>query len=180
MSSLSVYHQTSANLPNKVLTHLEDIASTLAELGVRFERWQAAAPLAPDASHDELIGAYRTPLDGLMAERGLAHVEVVRMDNRQPQPTELRAERLEEHSYAEDEVCLFVAGRGLFGLHVDDYLYAVLCEKNDLIVIPSGMKRWFDMGEHPHFVTIRLFNAPQAAAHFTGDPIASAFPRLDD
>ena len=180
MSSLSVYHQTSANLPNKVLTHLEDIASTLAEFGVRFERWQAAAPLAPDAGQDELIGAYRTPLDGLMAERGLAHVEVGRMDNRHPQPAELRAERLAEHSYDEDEVRLFVAGRGLFSLHIDDYVYAVLCEKNDLIAIPAGMKRWFDMGEYPHFVAIRLFNAAQATAHFTGDPIASAFPGLDD
>lgn len=180
MSSLTVYHQTSAQLPNKVLTHLEDIASTLADFGVRFERWQAAAPLAPDAGQDELIDAYRAPLEGLMAERGLAHAEVVRMDNRQPQPAELRAERLAEHSYDEDEVCLFVAGRGLFSLHIDDYVYALLCEKNDLIVIPTGIKRWFDMGEHPHFVTIRLFNAPQAAAHFTGDPIAGVFPGLDD
>jgi 1,2-dihydroxy-3-keto-5-methylthiopentene dioxygenase len=180
MSSLTVYHQTSAQLPNKVLTHLEDIAATLADFGVRFERWQAAMPLTPDADQDQLIDAYRAPLDELMAERGLAQVQVVRMDNRQPLPPELRAERLAEHSYDQDEVCLFVAGRGLFSLHVDDYVYALLCEKNDLIVIPAGIKRWFDMGEHPHFVTIRLFNAPQAAAHFTGDAIADAFPGLDD
>lgn len=180
MSSLTVYHQTSADLPNKVLTHIEDIASTLAEFGVRFERWQAAAPLAPDASHEELIGAYRAQLDSLMAERGLAHVEVVRLDNREPQPAELRAERREEHSYDEDEVRFFVAGRGLFSLHIEDYVYAVLCEKNDLIVIPAGIKRWFDIGEHPHFVTLRAFNRPQAAAQFTGDPIAREFSGLDD
>ena len=44
MSSLTVYHQTNPDVPNKVLTHLEDIAATLAEVGVRFERWQASAP----------------------------------------------------------------------------------------------------------------------------------------
>ena len=37
MSSLSVYHVSSPDLPNKVLTHFEDIASTLAEQGVRFD-----------------------------------------------------------------------------------------------------------------------------------------------
>lgn len=180
MSSLTVYHQTSADLPNKVLTHIEDIASTLADFGVRFERWQAATPLAPDASQEQLIGAYRAQLDSLMAERGLAHVEVVRLDNREPHAAELRAERREEHSYAEDEVRFFVAGRGLFNLHIEDYVYAVLCEKNDLIVIPAGIKRWFDIGEHPHFVTLRVFNAPHAAEQFTGDPIAREFPGLDD
>ena len=38
MSSLTVYHQSNPDVPNKVLTHLEDIAATLAEVGVRFER----------------------------------------------------------------------------------------------------------------------------------------------
>ena len=47
MSSLSVYHVASPEIPNKVLTHLEDIASTLAEQGVRFDRWQAATKLQP-------------------------------------------------------------------------------------------------------------------------------------
>ena len=41
MSRLSVYHESTPELPNKVLTHLEDIAATLAEQGIRFERWTA-------------------------------------------------------------------------------------------------------------------------------------------
>ncbi len=47
MSSLSVYHVSSPDTPNKVLTHLEDIASTLAEHGVAFDRWEAATPITP-------------------------------------------------------------------------------------------------------------------------------------
>ena len=50
MSSLSVYPVSSPELPNKVLTHFDDIASTLAELGVRFDRGQAATKLPPGAS----------------------------------------------------------------------------------------------------------------------------------
>jgi 1,2-dihydroxy-3-keto-5-methylthiopentene dioxygenase len=37
------------------------------------------------------------------------------------------------------------------------------------------------MGEHPHFVAIRLFNNAEGwVANFTGEPIAQRFPRLDD
>lgn len=180
MSSLTVYPEASADLPNKVLTHLEDIASTLAAVGVRFARWQAGAAIGSGASDEEVIAAYRPHIDSLMAARGYSGVEVLRMDDRHPQKAELRAARLEEHCYDEDEVRFFVVGRGLFSLHIDDYVYAVLCEKNDLITIPAGMPRWFDMGEHPHFISIRLFNNSKTDMRFTGEPIAERFPALED
>ncbi|HGN2103582.1 TPA: acireductone dioxygenase, partial [Pseudomonas aeruginosa] len=42
-------------------------------------------------------------------------------------------------------------------------------------------RHWFDMGEHPHFVAVRLFNNPEGwVAQFTGDDIASRFPLLED
>ena len=181
MSSLTVYHQSSPDVPNKMLTHVEDIASTLAEVGVRFERWQAAAPIQPGASAEEVIAAYRPQIDTLMNERGYVTVDVVSLDKSHPQKDELRAKFLDEHRHAEDEVRFFVAGRGLFTLHIDDYVYAVLCEKNDLISVPAGTRHWFDMGEFPHFVAIRLFNNAEGwVANFTGDDIAGRFPRLED
>ncbi|MDE1164189.1 MAG: acireductone dioxygenase [Pseudomonas sp.] len=181
MSSLSVYHQSHPDLPNKVLTHLEDIASTLAEHGVQFERWQASAPIKPGASPQEVIAAYQVQIDRLMTERGYLTVDVISLDSDHPQKAELRAKFLDEHRHGEDEVRFFVAGRGLFSLHIGEYVYAVLCEKNDLISVPAGTPHWFDMGEHPHFVAIRLFNNPQGwVATFTGEQIASLFPRLED
>jgi 1,2-dihydroxy-3-keto-5-methylthiopentene dioxygenase len=181
MSSLSVYHVSSPDIPNKVLTHFEDIASTLAEQGVRFERWQAAAKIQPGASDEEIIGVFREPIDKLMTERGYVNVDVISHTSDQPQKAELRAEFLNEHHYGEDQVRFFVAGRGLFSLHIDDYVYAVLCEKNDLISVPAGTRHWVDMGERPHFVAIRLFNDPQAqVVSFTGDDIASQFAVLED
>jgi len=181
MSSLSVYHISSPEIPNKVLTHFEDIASTLAEQGVGFDRWQAAAKIQPGASQEEVIAAYQQQIDKLMTERGYVTVDVISLNNDHPQKAELRARFLDEHQYGEDEVRFFVAGRGLFSLHIDDYVYAVLCEKNDLISVPAGTPHWFDMGEHPHFVAIRLFNnAEGGVAKFTGEDIASRFPRLED
>ncbi|MFJ3369813.1 1,2-dihydroxy-3-keto-5-methylthiopentene dioxygenase [Pseudomonas sp. NPDC086251] len=181
MSSLSVYHLSSPELPNKVLTHFEDIASTLAEQGVRFDRWQAAAKIQPGASQEDMIAAYQAPIDKLMTERGYLSIDVVSLNSDDPQTAEMRAKFLDEHCHGEDAARFFVAGRGLFSLHIDDYVYAVLCEKNDLIIVPAGTKYWFDMGEHPHFITIRLCKSPEGGeANFTGDDIASRFPLLED
>ena len=176
MSSLSVYHISSPDIPNKVLTHLEDIAATLAEQGIHFDRWQAAAKIQPGASQDEIIAAYQAQIDTLMTERGFVTVDVISVSSDLPQPDELQ-----ERSHGQDEVRFFAAGRGLFNLHIDDYVYAVLCEKNDLITVPAGTRHWFDMGEQPYFIAIRLFNHPEGwATKFTGDDIASRFPPLED
>lgn len=172
MSCLSVYHLSTPDIPNKVLTHLEDIAATLAEHGVRFERWQAQTPIQAGASDQEVIGAYRQSVDKLMAEQGFSRVDVTR---------EAEIGLLAEHSCAEDQLRFFASGRGLFSLHIEDYIFAVLCEKGDLIGVPAGTRLWVDMGEDPRFAAIRVFNKPEGqVANFTGDKIADAFPRLDD
>ncbi|CAH0324148.1 acireductone dioxygenase [Pseudomonas brassicacearum] len=177
MSSLSVYHVSSPDIPNKVLTHFEDIAATLAEQGVHFARWEAAVKIQPGASEEEIIAAYQAQIDGLMTERGYVAVDVVSVSSDHIE----QAEVLDEYRHGQDEVRFFVAGRGLFNLHVGDYVYAVLCERSDLITVPAGMPHWFDRGERPHFVTIRLSGDLQGlVAEVTGDDIARRFPRLED
>lgn len=181
MSSLTVYHESAPEQPLKLLCHAEDIASTLASVGVRFERWQASAPIAPGASQDQVLAAYAPEIRRLQDEQGYVTVDVVSLTADHPQKDELRAKFLDEHRHGEDEVRFFVAGRGLFTLHIKDHVYAVLCEKNDLISVPAGTRHWFDMGERPHFVAIRLFNNPEGwVAKFTGDEIAKRFPQLED
>jgi 1,2-dihydroxy-3-keto-5-methylthiopentene dioxygenase len=157
MSILSVYQDSVPEQPLKVLTHIDDIAATLAEVGVHLERWEASAPIGAGASSEEVIAAYRPQIDRLMSERGYVTVDVISLTSDHPQKAELRAKFLEEHRHA------------------------VLCEKNDLISVPAGTRHWFDMGEHPHFVAIRLFNNPEGwVAQFTGEDIAGRFPRLED
>lgn len=176
MSYVAVYPVASPDTPNKVLTHLDDIAATLAEHGVRFERWQPSA-IEKGASDAQMIAAYQAQIDAL----GYASVEVVSVTADHPQKAELRAQFLDEHRYSEDAACFFLAGQGLFTLHIGDYVYAVRCEKNDLLVIPAGMAHWFDMGENPHVVVLRLFNTKKGRTpEFSGDDIARRFPGLDD
>lgn len=177
MSSLAVYHVSSPDLPNKVLTHFEDIAATLAEQGIRFDRWEAAAKIQPGASEKDIIAAYQAQIDGLMTERGYVAVDVISVSSDHPE----QAGVVDEYRHSQDEVRFFVTGRGLFNLHIGDYVYAVLCERNDLITVPAGTRHWFDGGERPHFVTIRLSGDPQGVvAKLTGDDIARRFPRLED
>lgn len=181
MSSLSVYHVSSPDIPNKVLTHFEDIAATLAEQGVRFDRWEATAKIQPGASEEDIIAAYQAQIDGVMTERGYVAVDVVSVSSDHTEQVEPQAELLEERRHNQDEARFFVTGRGLFNLHIGDYVYAVLCERNDLITVPAGTPHWFDGGERPHFVTIRLSGDPQGlVAELTGDDIARRFPRLED
>lgn len=176
MSYVAVYPVASPDTPNKVLTHFDDIAATLAELGVRFERWQPA-PIEKGASDAQLIAAYQAQIDAL----GYADVGVLSVTNDHPQKDELRAQFLDERRYREDHVRFFIAGQGLFALHIGDYVYAVRCEKNDLLVIPAGMAHWFDIGENPHFVALQFFNSAQGGVpELTGDKLARQFPGLDD
>ena len=181
MSSLTVYHVDSPDIPNKVLTHAEDITSTLKTHNVRFERWTASTSIRPGASEEDVLSAYKPRIDELKSEGGYMTVGVISLDSDHPRKTELREKYLREYRHGEDEVRFFVAGRVLFYLHIDDYVYAVLCEKDDLISIPAGTRHWFDLGENPYIVAIRLYNNEgEAPANFTGDSIADRFPRLED
>jgi 1,2-dihydroxy-3-keto-5-methylthiopentene dioxygenase len=98
---------------------------------------------------------------------------------RHPDKTALRQKFLSEHIHSDFEVRFFVEGRGLFFLHPDDRVYAVLCEQGDLISVPANVRHWFDRRE-PHVRAIRLFTTPEGwVAQYTGDPIADRFPRLE-
>lgn len=176
MSYVAVYSIASPDTPNKVLTHFDDIAATLAEHGVRYERWQSS-PIEKGASDAQMIAAYQAQIDSL----GYPSVELLSVTGDHPQQAELRGQLLEERRCSDDEARFFIAGQGLFSLHIGDYVYAVRCEKNDLLVIPAGIAHWVDMGENPHFVTLRLFTLAQGGAPIlTGDDIARRFPGLDD
>ena len=181
MSQLFVYHTSQPKQALKVLNHVEDISSTLAQVGVRFEHWQANQLISAASTSDEVIAAYADDIARLKQQGGYVAVDVISLDEKHPDKETLRAKFLDEHTHSEDEVRFFVAGRGLFSLHIDQHVYAVLCEKGALISVPAGSKHWFDMGEHPRFTALRLFNNPDGwVAQFSGDPIAKLYPTLDD
>lgn len=181
MSILSVYPVSSPELANKVLTHADDIASTLAEQGIRFERLPVTVPVRPGTAEEEVLEASRAQLEQLMNEHGGVVAEVISLDNSHPQKAEHCAALQREQHQNANELRFFVGGRGLLNLRVGEYVYAVLCERNDLIAIPAGTPHWFDLGEEPRCVAIRLFDkAERRVTSLVDDDRAGRFPRLDD
>ncbi|KZC20276.1 MULTISPECIES: 1,2-dihydroxy-3-keto-5-methylthiopentene dioxygenase [Rhodanobacter] len=179
MSRLRIFDETRPQSPLAEIDEHAAIAAELGKVGVRFEQWQASQPIVPGARQDEVIAAYRGDIDRLMGEEGYQAVDVISLTPDHPDRAALRQKFLSEHTHSEDEVRFFVAGAGQFTLHLGGRVYDILCEQGDLIGVPDGTRHWFDMSEAPYFVAIRLFTNKEGwVANFTGDDIASRFPRM--
>lgn len=180
MSALHIY---SVQQPQHATFHSTDtniIAQKLQQKGVRFEQWQASVPLTAESTANDVMTAYAADINRLKQENGYITVDVISLASTHPDKAVLRQKFLDEHIHTEDEVRFFVRGQGLFCLHLDDEIYQVLCQKNDLISVPANTPHWFDMGDMPEFTAIRLFNNTEGwVAHFTGAPLARQFPLLD-
>ena len=160
-------------------TH-EFIAEQLQKIGVRFEQWRANAPVKPGASQDDVFAAYKTDIEKIVLEKGFKTVDVVSISPDHPDREAMRGKFLNEHFHKEDEVRFFVAGSGLFTLHVEDRVYEILCTQGDLIGVPDSTRHWFDMGPAPYFIAIRFFTEPDGwVGYFTGSDLAEKFPRFE-
>ena len=180
MSRLRIFEDEHPDQPVVVARTHADIARELAPIKVDFEQWEAAQPIAPGDPHDKIFAAYKADIDRLVSDRGFKTVDVVSIAPDNPKREEMRTKFLEDHFHKEDEVRFFVAGSGLFTLHVDGRVYELLCEAGDLVAVPDGMTHWFDMGPEPSFVAIRFFTEPDGwVGHFTGKDIAQKFPRYE-
>ena len=181
MSELRVFADDSPGEASIRSEDHEEIAALLSAQGIRFERWSAQAAVVAGDSTDKILAEYQVDIDRLIAADGYQTVDVVSMTADHPDKVKLRQKFLEEHTHSEDEVRFFVAGQGLFSLHIADSVYEVLCQKGDLISIPANTPHWFDMGRNPHFVAIRLFNNPDGwVANYSGSKIATQFSRLEN
>lgn len=180
MSRLRIFDDNTPGAPRLDTRERAAMTSELAAIRVGFEQWDATQPVQAGDSPEAIMAAYRADIDRLVAERGFRSVDVVSIAPDNPQREAMRTKFLDEHFHKEDEVRFFVAGSGLFTLHVDTSVYEVLCEAGDLISVPDGTTHWFDMGPEPSFVAIRFFTEPDGwVGHFTGNDIAGKFPRFE-
>jgi len=180
MSRLRIFEEEHPDAPVLSTTDQAEMARELKTIGVHFEQWHATQSIAPGAPPDEVMAAYRADIDRISAERGFRTVDVVSIAPDNPAREEMRKKFLDEHFHKEDEVRFFVAGSGLFTLHVAGRVYEIKCEQGDLIAVPDSTHHWFDMGPEPSFVAIRFFTEPDGwVGHFTGTDIAQKFPRYE-
>lgn len=181
MSEIRIYTDTDMTNLLFCSDNQAHIAEKLATHNIRFEQWQTDNDIIPGAESEQVLQAYKADIDQLMTNSGYQTVDVISLSSDHPQKKELRQKFLSEHTHSEDEVRFFVAGEGLFTLHVGDKVVEVLCTQGDLISVPANTPHWFDMGKNPNFTAIRLFNNPEGwVANYTGSEIALHFNRLEN
>jgi len=179
MTTLSIFDARNPHVAGTVTDNPVEIGQLLAGKGIRFERWPTQA-LPGDAAPERILEAYRHEIAKLKTENGFQTADVVSLNPDNPQKGAFRQKFLDEHTHSEDEVRFFVRGQGIFYLHLGDQVFAVQCQKNDLISVPAGTRHWFDMGPDPEFTCIRLFTNPEGwVADFTGEDIAARLPRFE-
>jgi 1,2-dihydroxy-3-keto-5-methylthiopentene dioxygenase len=179
MSSLAVYHHNHPECPSKVLTHFEDIVTTLGEVEVRFERSEANIRLEPNADAAETLDAYGSQLDGLCAAQGSVIRDVVKADGGMQGDGSLPAELCDEHCLSASESWFFVLGHAVVFLHIGEQVYAVQCNRGDILQLPAGAARWIDTGDHPQLIAFRLCEQPlERCGSLTGNDTAARFSPL--
>ncbi|GAA4423193.1 acireductone dioxygenase [Actinokineospora soli] len=174
--------------PSTVLARTDDadeITAALAAIGVRFSRWPLV-DLPADPTSDEVLAAYRSEVDSVVAAEGYIHVDAVAMTPAdtpewRAKAAEARRKFLSEHTHDDDEDRFFARGSGIFYLHVDGKVHAVLCTAGDLLSVPAKTTHWFDMGTRPDYVSIRFFHDEDGwVADFLEDSVAHRFPTYDE
>lgn len=151
---------TTLEIPAQDLRTQDDalIRAHLERCGVAFERWEAKAELAADATQDDVLAAYDHALRPYMEAHGFQTADVIRILPDMANIDAVRAKFLDEHTHSEHEVRFFVEGKGAFWFNLDgEDVFCVVCEAGDFIAVPAGVKHWFDMGAEPRVTAIRVF-----------------------
>ena len=186
MTLLTVY--TDGDAPEKVLETEEaaDIALALKVIDVRFERWEVAEEFADGGDQQAILDHYRADVARVIEAEGYVLVDVTQLHRTEDQgwedlKTAARNKFLSEHTHDDDEVRFFVSGSGIFYLHTQGKVYAVLCEAGDLLSVPANTTHWFDMGTRPEYVSVRFFHDDDGwVGNFTGSDIATKFATYDE
>ncbi|MER7011804.1 cupin [Saccharopolyspora sp. NPDC000359] len=186
MTLLTVWPDTGPATVELRTEEPERIAEALKRFGVRFERWELKE-LPAQASSEQVLEAYRAEVDRVIDAEGYIKVDAAVMAPRDDDPQwaeQARAARekfLSEHTHDDDEDRFFARGAGVFYLHLEDKVYAVLCEAGDLLSVPANTTHWFDMGTRPDFVAIRFFHDEDGwVGEFCDTDTAERFPSFDE
>ena len=174
MSVLSVYSVAIPEVPSKMLIDPEDVAATLADVGVRYQQRTIEGGLRPGASEADVRAEYGALLQNVAVELGLPVQDILSLERDSEQIAELNARFANEQTLAAEQAWLFLGGRALVSLHIGNEVFAFFGERGDLLVVPNGVAHWVSLGEEPHCLAVRL--APDGIkGEETGEAIAGRF-----
>ena len=160
------------------------VGAALRGLGLEFGRWPRR--VLGDGSVEAVLAAYADELSALKARLSIVSVDRVTLRPDHPGWPDLRRKFTAEHTHADAEIRFFLGGSGLFYVRLENGYAGLLCEAGEWVLVPAGLRHFFDAGEHPDFDALRLFSQADGwQAEFTGAeapqlPLFDAFrARLD-
>src|SRR5215475_2869523 len=143
---------------NRSLQEHDEVREFLAGIGIDYEYWEPPTGVAPDASAEQILGAYAKQINELKSHGGYVTADVIDVNHATPGLDAMLAKFNIEHRHNEDEVRYIVSGRGLFHIHPQKgSVVAIEVEAGDLIRVPRGTLHWFDLCGDRRIRAIRLF-----------------------
>lgn len=162
---------------NRTLSEPQAVKDYLASLGIEYERWSPAHPVAAEAPAEEILAAYSAEIEELKARGGYVTADVIDVTPRTPGLDAMLAKFNREHWHDEDEVRFVIKGRGLFHIHPRSApVMAVEVEAGDLLRVPRGTWHWFDLCAEREIRCIRLFQDPAGwTPHYTDSRVDARY-----
>jgi 1,2-dihydroxy-3-keto-5-methylthiopentene dioxygenase len=153
------------------------VRTTLGAIGVDYERWQPAHPVAAGATADEVLSAYAAEIASLKAQGGYVTADVIDVQPTTPNLDAMLAKFRREHWHDEDEVRFVIEGAGVFHVRPPEgAVHAIEVGPGDLIRVPRGTWHWFDLCASRRIRAIRLFqDAAGWTPHYTGTGAEQGF-----
>jgi 1,2-dihydroxy-3-keto-5-methylthiopentene dioxygenase len=185
MTLLTIWADDQPGTPTLQTPDREVIAAELAAVGVTYRAFTPVEGVDASATSDDVIAAHQGLVDALIAEHGYTLIDVAQIhpvdsDEWRATAAGARAKFLNEHTHDEEEIRYFSFGSGVFYLHMNGRVLAMLCTAGDLISVPEMTTHWFDMGTTPDFTAIRFFRTDDGwVGTFTGSEISAQFADAD-
>jgi 1,2-dihydroxy-3-keto-5-methylthiopentene dioxygenase len=165
---------------NRTIEDVAELRAFLADCGIDYEPATPDVPLAPEATAEEVLAAYKTKIDELKARGGYVTADVIDVSPATPGLDAMLAKFNAEHWHDEDEVRFIIEGRGLFHIHAPGKpVFAVEVGRGDLIRVPKGTLHWFDLCGDRRIRAIRLFQDKSGwTPHYTASGVDRDFQPL--
>src|SRR5918911_258027 len=142
----------------RTITETEAVTAYLANIGITYERWEAASPLSQNASAEEVLAAYASEVERLKRRGGYVAADVINVNSQTAGLAEMLAKFKREHWHDEDEVRFIVDGRGLFHIRPQaGPVVGIEVAAGDLVCVPAGTRHWFNLCSELEIKAIRLF-----------------------
>lgn len=165
---------------NRTLEDPAEISQFLEGLGLWYRRFEGSDALSEDAADQEILDAYREPIQKLMAEGGYVTADVINIKPETPGLETMLNRFNKEHFHDEDEVRFIVHGRGLFHIHPPEGpVFSIEVAKGDMIRVPRGTHHWFDLCSDRTIRAIRLFQDTSGwTPHYTETGVDTQYQPL--